>query len=147
MLDTQHGAWHAGNRYGNKHGIGVEISNAYYLKYQDWYQQRGFGERPVLSDTHVHGKKLDPFTGFYPVQLEALKALWKAANIGLDIPLDYPKDSNGNLDTGANSSVAKGKFNGFCNHYNFTKKKIDCAGLAIDSMLEDVRATPMYVLD
>ena len=42
MLDTQHKGWHAGiPRYegGNLKGIGVEISNAYYLKYQDWYVQ------------------------------------------------------------------------------------------------------------
>ena len=49
MLDTQHIAWHAGiPRYegGNKRGIGVEISNAYYPKYQEWYIKHGFGERP-----------------------------------------------------------------------------------------------------
>ena len=147
MLDAQHGAWHAGNRYGNKHGIGVEISNAYYLKYQDWYQQRGFGERPVQSEGWVHGRKLDPFTDFYPVQLEALKALWKAVHIGIGIPLECPKNTIGNLDTGVNSDVAKGKFKGFCNHYNFTKSKIDCAGLALGSLLEEVKQTPVYCLD
>ena len=50
MLDTQHKAWHAGipnYEGGNPKGIGVEISNAYYLKYQDWYVKNGFGERPV----------------------------------------------------------------------------------------------------
>ena len=47
MLDTQHKAWHAGISNGvggNSKGIGVEISNAYYLKYQDWYVKNGFGE-------------------------------------------------------------------------------------------------------
>ena len=50
MLDTQHKAWHAGiSNYagGNPKGIGVEISNAYYTKYQDWYIKHGFGERPI----------------------------------------------------------------------------------------------------
>ena len=98
MLDTQHKAWHAGiPKYegGNTKGIGVEISNAYYLKYQDWYVSHGFGARPIQDDASVHGRKKDPFLDFYPVQLKALKALWKAIHIGLDIPLVFPKNSQG----------------------------------------------------
>jgi hypothetical protein len=90
MLDTQHKAWHAGHPRlggGNTKGIGVEISNAYYLKYQDWYVRNGFGERPIQENAWVHGKKKDPFLDFYPVQLEALKALWKAVHVGVGIPL------------------------------------------------------------
>ncbi len=147
ILDTQHGAWHAGNTYGNKHGIGVEISNAYYLKYQDWYVKNGFGERPIQEHGYVHGKTLSPFTDFYPVQIEALKALWKAIHVGIGIPLEYPKNSQGYVETGVHQDVAKGKFSGFCNHYNFTKNKIDCAGLDLPSLLEEVINSPKYCLD
>ena len=55
MLDTQHKAWHAGIRNyegGNTKGIGVEISNAYYTKYQDWYVKNGFG-RETVARTRV----------------------------------------------------------------------------------------------
>jgi hypothetical protein len=45
----------------------------------------------------VHGRKKDPFLDFYPVQLEALKALWKAIHIGIGIPLDYPENSQGHI--------------------------------------------------
>jgi len=147
LLDTQHGAWHAGNRHGNKKGIGVEISDAYYTKYQDWYVKNGFGERPLQTEGWVHGNKKKPFLDFYPVQIEALKALWKAIHVGLGIPLEFPKNSQGVLDTTMNDDVAKGRFNGFCNHYNFTKNKIDCAGLDLDSLLEEVKQTPVYCLD
>ncbi len=150
MLDTQHKAWHAGiARYegGNTKGIGVEISNAYYLKYQEWYVSRNFGERPLKENAMVHGRKLDTFLDFYPVQLEALKALWKAVHIGIGIPLEYPKNSSGGFDTGLNKNCERGKFHGFCNHYNFTKNKIDCAGLDLPSLIEQVRQTPMYCLD
>ena len=41
---------------GNQRGIGVEIANAYYTKYQDWYVKNGFGERPVVESAEVHGK-------------------------------------------------------------------------------------------
>jgi len=147
ILDTQHGAWHAGNVYGNKHGIGVEISNAYYTKYQDWYSRNGFGERPIQENGYVHGRTLDPFTDFYPVQIEALKALWKACHVGMEIPLEYPKNSSGHIETGVHKDVAKGRFSGFCNHYNFTRNKIDCAGLDLPTLLEEVKNTPMYCLD
>ena len=150
LLDMQHKAWHAGITNGvggNPKGIGVEIANAYYLKYQGWYVKNGFGERPVQENGWVHGRTLPPFTDFYPVQLEALKALWKACHVGVGIPLEYPKNSEGNIDTGVNNNCVKGKFNGICNHYNFTRGKIDCAGLDLPTLIEEVKATPMYCLD
>jgi len=147
LLDTQHGAWQAGNRYGNKHGIGVEVANAYYQKYQDWYVRNGFGPRPLQENGVVHGKVLDPFLWFYPVQLDALKALWKAMHTGLEIPLEYPVNSSGEYDTGLNSDVANGRFSGFCNHYNFTRKKIDCAGLDIPGLMQEIKNSPLYCQD
>jgi len=150
MLDTQHKAWHAGisgGVGGNPKGIGVEISNAYYLKYQDWYKKNGFGERPVQEHGYVHGKTLKPFTDFYPVQLEALKALWKACHIGMNIPLEYPANTHGHVETSVHKDCVKGKFHGICNHYNFIKTKIDCAGLDLPTLLEEVKASPMYCLD
>jgi hypothetical protein len=139
MLDTQHKAWHAGisgGIGGNQRGIGVEISNAYYPKYQEWYVKNGFGERPLMETGKVHGTTLEPFTWFYPVQIEALKALWQAMHEGVGIPMEYPENSDGSLNTGVHKDCVRGKFNGFCNHYNFTKGKIDCAGLEIDKLME-----------
>jgi len=140
LLDTQHGAWHAGNSYGNKNGIGVEISNAYYTKYQDWYVKNGFGERPVQEHAWVHGRKLDPFLDFYPVQVKALQALWYAIHKGIGIPLEYPKHSKtGYVETSTHRSCYRGGFKGFCNHYNFTRNKIDCAGLDLPTLLEELK--------
>lgn len=139
ILDTQHGAWHAGDLRGNKQGIGVEISNAYYTKYQDWYVRNGFGERPIQEQGWVHGKRLDPFLDFYPVQIKALQALWAAIHNGLGIPLEYPKNSEGYVETGVHKGCPSGKFKGFCNHYNFTRKKIDCAGLDLPTLLEELK--------
>tara|TARA_B100000029_G_scaffold395710_1_gene393562 strand:+ start:3550 stop:4497 length:948 start_codon:yes stop_codon:yes gene_type:complete len=150
MLDTQHKAWHAGipnYEGGNTKGIGVEISNAYYTKYQEWYVKQDYGERPIQEHGYVHGRTLKPFLDFYPVQLEALKALWKAIHIGVGIPLEYPKNSKGHIETSVHKDCERGKFNGFCNHYNFIKTKIDCAGLDLPKLLEEVKSTPMYCLD
>ena len=143
-LDTQHKAWHAGiPKYegGNLKGIGVEIANAYYPKYQDWYIKNGFGERPIQEHGYVHGRTLDPFLDFYPVQLEALKELWKALHLGVGIPLEYPKDSNGNIETGVHKECERGQFKGICNHYNFIRTKIDCAGLDLPCLIDEVKAS------
>ena len=138
MLDTQHAAWHAGSI--NRSSIGVEISNAYYTKYQNWYVKNGFGERPVVDDAWVHGNKLDPFLGFYPVQLEALKALWEACHNAYEIPYLAPESGDSDFLTSTKyvSEVYRGKFKGFVSHYHQSKKKIDCAGLDIAKMLKDI---------
>ena len=150
MLDTQHKAWHAGiPRYegGNNKGIGVEIANAYYPKYQSWYVKNGFGERPIQEHGWVHGRKLSPFLDFYPDQLAALKALWKACHIGVGIPLEYPKNKLGHIETSVHKECERGTFKGVCNHYNFVRTKIDCAGLDLPTLLDEVKKTPMYDLD
>jgi len=141
MLDTQHGAWHAGHWYGNKQGIGVEISNAYYTKYQGWYEKNLGESRPVVpkGEAIVHGRGLDEHLDFYPVQIEALKKLWKALHLGLGIPLEYPKNRDGSLCTTVHSDVTGGRFEGFHNHYNITKNKIDCAGLQLDILIKEVK--------
>jgi len=139
LLDTQHGAWHAGGKEWNHKSIGVEISNAFYPKYQDHYVRHGFGKRPVIKDAVVHGNKVEEHLGFYPVQLQAAQALWKAISEVHGIPLEYPKDKNGNLDTGVNKECADGDFKGFCNHYNLTKRKIDCAGMKLDRLINEVK--------
>lgn len=139
VLDTQHGAWHSTNFNGNKDSIGIEISNGYYLKYQDHYVKQGFGERPIISGAQVHGRTLDPFLGFYPIQLQALKALWIAVSDAHGIPLDYPKNVDGSFCTTVHPGCKSGTFKGFCNHYNFTSGKIDCAGLNLPGLLEEAR--------
>ena len=138
LADMQHACWHAGSRTVNHKSVGVEISNAFYLKYQDWYTKR-FGPRPIIDDAVVHGKKLETHLGFYPIQIEALKALWEAVSNACDIPLEAPT-KNGELDTGENKDVSSGQFEGFVNHYNITARKIDCAGLDLVKLLNEVKA-------
>ena len=138
MVDTQHIGWHAGIRDVNKNSIGIDFSDAYYTKYQNWYVRRGFGERPILEGVKMHGRTLDPFLGYYPIQLEALKQLWKAYHKWLDIPLEYPQTDGKWCQTEHPTSI-KGTFRGFNNHYNYTKGKIDCAGLNVPKLLEEVK--------
>ena len=129
LLDTQHSAWQAGSRIWNHNSIGVEISNAYYPKYQSWYTKNGLGERPIKSGVRCHGSKLKDFMGFYDVQVDALVALYAAINKHLDIPLESPTDASGRPIETVFPAAASGQFSGFVSHFHLTRRKIDCAGL------------------
>ena len=85
----------------------------------------------------MHGKTLKPFTDFYPVQLQALKALWCAVHSATGIPMKCPTDVNGELVAAVHDQCAAGTFEGFINHYNLTGRKIDCAGLDLVGLLEE----------
>ncbi len=137
-LDINHIAQHAGSKV-NPKSIGLEISNAFYPKYQDWYVKNGFGERPILEGVKVHNRKIQPFMDFYPVQIEALKALMKAVHKATGIPMKCPVDRSGNTSYGVNQTVTRGSFKGFVSHYHITKGKMDCANLDLKKILEDIK--------
>jgi hypothetical protein len=135
FLDTNDVGWHAGGV--NKFSIGVDLSNAYYTKYNSLYEKRGFTKRPVLNDSYVHGRKLKPHLGYYKVQLEAYKQLIKTLCKHYNIPLEVPT-KHGILMTGVHNGAAKGKFNGVVCHYHLTRKKIDCAGLELKKLVDSL---------
>ena len=139
MLDTQHKAWHAGSINGKS--IGVEIANAYYPKYQNWYEKNGFGKRPIVSGAICNGSKMEDFLDFYPVQIEALKALWVACNKAYDIPLEAPESGRSDFLTSrkTEASVKNGSFKGYVSHYHQSNRKIDCANLDIVKLLKEIK--------
>lgn len=134
LHDMNDACWHAGNSKVNRAAVGVEISNAFYPKYQSWYKKNGFGERPVKSGALAQNRKVEDFTWFYPVQIEALKALYKALHEGCDIPLEVPNEK-----WAYDRNAASGKFKGFMNHFHCSTKKIDCAGLDIEELLKEIK--------
>ena len=137
-MDMQHGAWHAGSERVNRASVGVEISNAFYPKYADWYVQNGYGERPMVDDAWVNGVKLDPFMGFYPEQIEAAKALWKAVASASNVKLKTKLNQFGKVSTKYEKEIVYGKFEGVISHYHCYKGKIDCAGLEIGELIDEV---------
>jgi len=137
LVDTNHIAWHA--RSANKYSIGIDISSAYYTKYFNTYTKKGFGPRPILADSVVHGRHLDAHLGYYPEQIQAYKALVRYLCKVYKIPLDYPKDEKGKLSTTVHKEAARNKFRGVVNHYNLTRNKIDTVGLKIDEIIEDIK--------
>jgi len=138
MVDPQHSAWHAGRRAVNRASIGIDISNGYYTKYQNWYRRKGFGNRPVLEGVKVHGVKLKECLGFYPVQIEAYKTLVETLCNFYDIPIAMPMDDDGNVLRKVSKEVRRGKFSGIANHFHVTRGKIDTANLDWDKVLKEL---------
>jgi hypothetical protein len=139
MVDTQHEAWHAGTRKVNKVSVGIDFSNGYYTKYNKYYRRKGFGPRPILREVPVHTTVLKEFLGYYPVQIQAYEALLKCLHKHYNIPLECPLDDTGALLTKVHPLARQGKFKGVVNHYHLTNRKIDCAGLKVDKILQRVR--------
>jgi N-acetyl-anhydromuramyl-L-alanine amidase AmpD len=136
-VDTNDVAWHAGGV--NKYSIGIDFSNAYYLKYNDYYVKKGFNKRPICKDSRVHGVKLRPHLGYYPVQIKAYKKLVKVLCDHYDIPIETPMVNDEVADAGVRSDVKRGKFDGIVCHYHASRNKIDCAGLDLKSIVDQLR--------
>jgi len=136
-VDTNNTAWHAGKV--NKYSIGIDFSNAYYLKYSDYYTEKGFNKRPICKDSIVHGVRLKHHLGYYPVQIEAYKRLVKILCDHYDIPLQTPMKNTKLADTGVVSEAAKGKYKGIVCHYHLTRNKIDCAGLKLNEIIRNLK--------
>ena len=143
LADCNDITWHAGIRKVNNVSIGIDFSNAYYKKYQSNYIKAGFGPRPLLEDSEVHGVKLKPHLGYYPAQILAYKALLDFLNKTYGIPLDFPRDDDGNLLTTVHPESSKGVFDGVTCHYHLTRKKIDTAGLKLDKIIDEINIFPV----
>lgn len=136
-MDLNDIAFHTGDGY-NSTSIGVEIANAYYPKYQKWYVENGFPSRPTWTNIEVHGKKLEPFTGFYQVQINALEKLMKWIYKNIDIPLEVPVKSDGKMYSTVYPEIKK--FRGFVGHYHLTERKIDPAGLPLLGIINKIKS-------
>ena len=130
--DLQNITWHAGGRSWNKHSIGVEISNAYYTKYQSWYVRHGYGERPIVTGL-VNGNELEPHLDFYDVQKAAVRAIWECMHNAFGLPYEAPP-----VDA-LYKPAQDCEFRGFVHHYNLSSKKIDCGGWDIRKELEKLK--------
>jgi hypothetical protein len=131
-LDLQNVAWHAGGRSWNYASIGVEISNAYYTKYQDWYVRNGYGERP-LAQGSVNGNELEVHLDFYDIQKDAARAIWECMHNAFGLPYEAPPVD------GLYQPARDCDFRGFVHHYNLSSKKIDCGGWNIREELDKLK--------
>lgn len=126
-MDANDIGWHAGSKLHNNITIGVEISNAFYPKYQDWYTKR-FGPRPVVEGAKLNGRSVETHLGFYDVQKQAAKALWEAISAVYMIPLITPTNADGSELASTHGPSMSGDYRGIVHHYNLTSRKMDCAG-------------------
>lgn len=121
----KHAAWHAGRGF-NANSIGISLSNAVYVKYQDYYEKH-WGARPVIS-AMVHGKKRD-LLGYYPSQVDTATKIAAFLEKEYRIPLLTPdKDT---VFDGSND------YNGHIAHFHCTLKKWDVAGFPLQKIMEE----------
>jgi hypothetical protein len=129
LIDCNDSAQHVSSV--NMQSIGVEISSAVELKYQKYYEAKGFGPRPIWAPT-VHKQYLGKLLGFYPAQIQALEALLLAVCGHYRIPFETPLVEGASKPTqlmGVSKLAAAGKFSGVVAHYHLTVGKTDPAGL------------------
>ena len=136
-VDTNNIAYHAGGV--NKYSIGIDFSNAYYLKYNDYYVKKGFNKRPICKDSRVHGIKLKPHLGYYPVQIEAYKKLVKVLCDHYGIPIQTPMINKDVADANVIKEAKRGMYDGIICHYHVSRNKIDCAGLDLKDIVSQLR--------
>jgi len=129
LMDTNNIAWHA--RGVNTKSIGVEVSNAVYMKHASKYKP----PRPVWENVECHGKQIGPILGFTDEQVKALKALTKALCNRYKIPLAVPLNEKGELIKGVAKSWKT--FKGVMAHYHLNKGKTDPAGLDLKEVVKD----------
>ena len=129
LMDTNHVGWHA--RGVNSKSIGIEISNAVYMKYMKKYTPR----RPIVKGLTVHGKAVPHILGFYDVQVEALKELLKSLCGFYNVPLEYP-NRNGELIKGV---IKASSFEGVICHYHVTENKTDPVCLDLAKVIKEIK--------
>lgn len=136
MLDTKDIAWHA--RGINTHSVGVEIANPVKLRYNARYKKKGLPSRPIVVDDKIHGKKMAPYLDFYPVQIEAFKALARAVCKAHGIPFVAPLDKEGSLVRGVDKRVIGRSFRGVVGHYHVTPEKTDPGIMPLDKIANEL---------
>ena len=134
-MNADHIAWHSGGRLWNNQSIGVEVCNPFYLKYQDKKRPR-----PIIKGAKVHDSVLEDHLGFYPQQIVALKKLWIAINKAYQIPLQTPTKNDGSELGGVHRLSQKGEYTGYIHHYNLLRAKIDCSGLDLTELIDDINS-------
>ena len=131
-LDIKEVAWSHGIL--NSAGAGVEIC---YMP-QAWENPNLYSEKNInkfkvqnhqIVDDFLQGRKLKVFAPT-EAQINTLKCLIKTVCSTLEIPMVFPKDSNGNITKKALDDPKAHK--GLLGHFNITNQKNDPAGLDLD---------------
>jgi hypothetical protein len=124
-------AYHASGN--NSDSIGIDLSNAYYLKYSDWYKKHVGVDRPVLTSS-VHGRT-STHLGYYPAQIASYKRLCDHLCTKYGIQRKVPLNQKGELITTTFKGASN--FNGIMCHYHLTEDKIDCQGLDLKNIFSN----------
>lgn len=156
-LDIAERAWHASSA--NDDSVGVEIAHigaypspghpevqkvysrdhlGWYLDLPEWigasgFRNPGFVARPRTDGFHaadIHGRRVHQLD-YTPEQYEALAHLVAGLHRVLDLPIDYPRGSDGGLLRSQLSATELDSFEGVLGHWHVQSNKVD-PGPAMD---------------
>ena len=77
--------------------------------------------------------------GYYPIQIEAYKKLLSVLCKEYNIPMQTPMLNKNTANLSVVPEAIKGKYKGVICHYHVSRNKIDCAGLDLKSITEELR--------
>ena len=93
-------------------------------------------KRQVINSCIVHGKEIGPILDFYPIQIQACKALLRALNEGLNIKLQCPLGSDQTILK--NIIPEPDKYEGVLGHFNINLQKQDPSTFPIEQLINDL---------
>ena len=127
-LDLNHKSWHGG--WANSYSVGIDICQQPELKWKDHYIKKGYDLSEMDNNTGRGAKKvltLDPRVA--SAVRNAIRTLCEV----YDIPMNVPRGSNGQSETGdfyhgvVDKDYLINGFRGVIGHHHITKNKWDCA--------------------
>lgn len=136
-VSTNDITWNCGTDE-NDISVSIDVSDAFYTKYNKIYVQKGFGERPIVVGAKCHGKVIAPFLDFYDCQKQALKALIKSIAEAYNIPLVCPTDKSGKMITTVYKPAQDQTFHGIVSHMHLKNDKLDCCNLDLVELLKEI---------
>jgi len=130
-LDLHHKSWHAG--WANSYSVGIDICQQPDLKWENHYLKNGYN---VTTQDNPTDRGSSQILSLDPRVALAVREAVKSLCVALDIPYQFPADSDGAITDSAEGTfhgvvdkdaLTSGKFKGVIGHHHITQKKWDCA--------------------
>lgn len=134
-LDTKYIGEHALGA--NLNAIGIDLSCAYYPKFNKYYEKKGHGPRPLMEGYSVHGEEKKPFLGFYSLQVDALVEIVVSLVKRYDIDVWTPPQPKKSV--GLSEELTKEGRSGIYGHYHLNPEKQDPLGLDFEDLIRRVK--------
>jgi len=105
-----------------RRSISIEVANYGFRTKGQKVPNRG--KDRILDEERIHGVKL-MCARFFPCQIDSIAALTRVLCSELGIPLDFPREVNGDIAFRALTKEERRAFKGVIGHFHKTRQKYD----------------------